>query len=172
MIGLEALDRILLAFVTRFRPVPYTGKTSADSWLAGSDSAGVPHRAIALEELVLLRLANENPALETFSPLFSDESLKKDPAYQSFWNIFRSWSAEHPPFGPENRDLVSMLKAPVDYSPFDLKGQLEYVRTRWADILGEWLARLLSGLDLIAEEEKARMGTDRVQTDMKCQSMI
>nr|HPO01743.1 alpha-amylase family glycosyl hydrolase [Treponemataceae bacterium] len=103
-------------------------------------------------------LANENPALETFSPLFSDESLKKDPAYQSFWNIFRSWSAEHPPFGPENRDLVSMLKAPVDYSPFDLKGQLEYVRTRWADILGEWLARLLSGLDLIAEEEKPGWG--------------
>ena len=159
MIGLEALDRILLAFVTEFPPrAVYRKKTSADSWLAGSDSAGVPHRAIALEELVLLRLANENPALETFSPLFSDESLKKDPAYQSFWNIFRSWSAEHPPFGPENRDLVSMLKAPVDYSPFDLKGQLEYVRTRWADILGEWLARLLSGLDLIAEEEKPGWG--------------
>ncbi|HPA10894.1 MAG TPA: alpha-amylase family glycosyl hydrolase [Treponemataceae bacterium] len=159
MIGLEALDRILLAFVTEFPPrAVYRKKTSADSWLEGSDSAGVPHRAIALEELVLLRLANENPALETFSPLFSDESLKKDPAYQSFWNIFRSWSAEHPPFGPENRDLVSMLKAPVDYSPFDLKGQLEYVRTRWADILGEWLARLLSGLDLIAEEEKPGWG--------------
>ncbi len=159
MLGREALDRILFAFTTEFPPrAVYRGKTTTEAWLSGADSAGIPHRAIALEELILLRLANKNPALESFYPLFTEETLKKDPAYQSFWNIFRSWSAENPPFGPENRDLVSMLTAPVDYSPFDLKGQLEYVRTRWADILGEWLARLLSGLDLIAEEEKPGWG--------------
>ena len=48
-----------------------------------------------------------------------------------------------------------MLKAPVNYSPYDLKGQLDYIRTRWADLLGEWLARLLAGIDAISEEEKA-----------------
>lgn len=159
MLGADTLDRILLSFVSEFPPrAVYRNKTTATAWLSGTDSGGIAHRIIALEELVLLHLANENPAFEPFSPIFSDEKLGSDPAYRSFWNIFRSWSAENPPFGPENRDLVSMLKAPVDYSPFDLKGQLEYVRTRWADILGEWLARLLSGLDLIAEEEKPGWG--------------
>lgn len=159
MLGTDTIDRILLAFVSEFPPrAVYRHKTTAARWLSGTDSGGVAHRTIALEELVLLRLANENPAFEPFYPIFSDTTLKHDPAYQSFWNIFRSWSAENPPFGPENRDLVSMLKAPVDYSPFDLKGQLEYVRTRWADILGEWLSRLLSGLDLISEEDKPGWG--------------
>lgn len=159
MLGADTLNRILLTFVTEFPPrAVYRKKTTAETWLSGIDSGGIPHRIIALEELALLHLANENPAFEPFSPIYSDENLKADPAYRSFWNIFRSWSAENPPFGPENRDLVSMLKAPVDYSPFDLKGQLEYVRTRWADILGDWLARLLSGLDLIAEEDKPGWG--------------
>lgn len=159
MLGADTLDRILLTFVSEFPPrAVYRKKTTAEAWLTGTDSGGIPHRIIALEELVLLHLANENPAFEPFTPIFSDEKLKSDPAYRSFWNIFRSWSAGNPPFGPENRDLVSMLKAPVDYSPFDLKGQLEYVRTRWADILGDWLARLLAGLDLIAEEEKPGWG--------------
>lgn len=159
VLGKEALDRILLLFVQEFPPkAVYKKNATAVAWLASDDSGGVSHRTIALEELVLLRLANENPAFEPFFPLFSDKALKKDPAYQSFWSAFRSWSAENPPFGPENLDLVSMLKAPVDYSPYDLKGQLEYIRTHWVNILGEWLSRLLAGLDLIAEEEKAGWG--------------
>jgi len=154
-VGREGIDALLEAFVSEFPPLAvWKGTSSARDWLASTADDGTPNRAIAIEELSLLRLANENPALEAFSPIFSDSALATNPAYLEAWDALRSWSARNPPFGPEGRDLISMLKSPIEYSPFDLKGQLEYIRTRWGDLLGDWLARLLAGLDLIAEEEK------------------
>ena len=154
-IGKKKRDALLLAFSTEFPPMAvYRGKTNAETWLAGTSDEGIPNRIIALEELILLRLANENPAFEPFFRLYSDKFLNDVPGYAESWDAIRTFSALNPPFGPEGLDLISMLKAPVNYSPYDLKGQLDYIRTRWFDLLGDWLARLLGGIDLIAEEEK------------------
>src|SRR5579864_6720341 len=61
-LGREALDQTLLEFTHQFPPVDvYTGKRSAGEWL-GDSSAGTSHRAIALEEMMMLWLANLNPA--------------------------------------------------------------------------------------------------------------
>jgi len=60
-----------------------------------------------------------------------------------------------PPFGPESQNLVDMLHSPAMAVPHSLSGQLEYIRERWAYLLGRHLYRLLSSLDLIKEEEKA-----------------
>ena len=38
--------------------------------------------------------------------------------------------------------------------PHSLTGQLEYIRERWGELLGRYLYRLLSSLDLVKEEEK------------------
>ncbi|ULQ59011.1 alpha-amylase [Brucepastera parasyntrophica] len=155
-LGVEKLDAILLAFVKEFPPLAvYRNSMDPAAWLAESDDDGISNRVIALEELMLLRLANENPAFEPFYPLFTDKVLLNNKDYLKAWDILRQWSAKKPPFGPENRDLISMLKAPVEFSPYDLKGQLDYIRKYWLDLLGEWLSRLLSGIDLISEEEKA-----------------
>lgn len=155
-VGKDSFDALLRTFVHEFPPKAVYKKEIAEAdWLAMTDAEGVPHRVIALEEMMMLILANENPAFEPFFRLFSDAVLKKNPSYAAAWKELKAWSAQNPPFGPEGLDLVSMLKAPVEFSPYDLKGQLEYIRTRWFSILGEWLARLLSGLDLIAEEQKA-----------------
>ena len=154
-VGKQSVYTLLETFTTEFPPMEiYRGKTDVQTWLAGSDADGTTNAVRALEEMLLLCLANENPAFEPFFPLFSDTGLKAIPAYAQAWEVLRSFSSKNAPFGPEGRDLVSMLKAPVEYSPYDLKGQLDYIRTRWASLLGDWLARLLAGLDLIAEEEK------------------
>jgi glycosidase len=154
-VGIEALNRILARFVAEFPPSPvFESRMDGPTWLSLTAADGASNRAIALEELMLLRLANENPAFEPFFPLFSDAPLAETAEYSAAWDAYRAWSAVNPPFGPEGRDLVSMLKAPVEYSPYDLKGQLEYIRTRWGTLLGDWIVRLLGGLDLIAEEEK------------------
>ncbi len=155
-IGRQKTDALILVFAREFPSMAvYRGKTDPETWLAGTSPLGIPNRMLALEELMLLRLANENPAFEPFFPLFADGELKKTSGYEEAWDAMRTYSALNPPFGPEGVDLISMLKAPVNFSPYDLKGQLEYIRTRWGDILGEWLARLLSGIDAIAEDEKA-----------------
>ena len=48
-----------------------------------------------------------------------------------------------------------MLRSPALAAPHSLSGQLEYIRERWGALLGSYLYRLLSSLDLIQEEEKA-----------------
>jgi len=155
-IGADGLENLLETFTKEFPPMAvYQNKLTPREWLSGTDSKGIPNKALALEELMLLKLANENPAFEPFFRIFSDKPLSATTAYAKAWEAIRSWSVINPPFGPEGLDLISMLKAPVEYSPYDLKGQLDYIRTRWLSILGEWLSRLLSGLDLIAEDEKA-----------------
>jgi glycosidase len=63
-----------------------------------------------------------------------------------------------PVFGPDGQDLVTMLAAPMRAAPDSLAGQLEYIRTRWGALLGDLLLRLLTGIDLIREEEKLRFG--------------
>ncbi len=162
-IGAKAFNEILTMFTTEFPPMAvYREQTDVKSWLAGSDSEGIPNRIIAIEELMLLKLANENPAFEPFFSLFSDKVLRLNSEYPVAWKTILSWSMQNPTFGPEGLDLVSMLKAPVAFSPYNLKGQLDYIRTHWEPILGEWLAgllsRLLASIDLISEEEKAGWG--------------
>ncbi len=153
-LGADAVTKMLRAFVEEFPPVAvYRGETDADAYLAGS-TGGYPNRASCLEELMLLRLANENPAFEPFFILFDDSKLKKNRTYDKAWTELKSFFREQPFFGPENTDLVSMLKKPVEHSPLSLKGQLDYIRTHWAMFLGERLMRLLSGIDMIQEEEK------------------
>ncbi len=48
-----------------------------------------------------------------------------------------------------------MLRSPAVAVPYSLSGQLEFIRERWAGLLGKYLYNLLSSLDLIKEEEKA-----------------
>ena len=152
----EPLHNLLLDFVKEFPPLAvYTKAQTAEKWLSDTDeTSGVANKFLALEELMLLRLANENPAFEPFFILFNDEALRENKLYSLFWRSFKSFSERQKPFGPENTGLILMLKKPVEFSPFSIKGQLQYIVSHWKDFLGDWLEVLLSGLDLIAEEEK------------------
>ena len=113
------------------------------------------NREQTLEEMILLHLANENPAFKPFAILFNDLELQKNPLYNKSWAVIQAYAKSKPKFGPFNHDLISMLREPVVYSPNSLRGQLEYIRKHWSKLLGEWLKRLLAGIDLISEEEKA-----------------
>ncbi len=153
-VGAENLDALLLDFTERFPPVDvWKGRIPAAAWLDGSEG-GVPNRALALEELMLLKLAHDNPALGQFGSLFDDTALAKGGAYAAVVTAVESLFEKLPPFGPDNQDLFGMLRSPVAASPFSLAGQLEYIRSRWGLVLGSWLTRLLSGLDFIREEDK------------------
>ena len=154
---LPPLDSLLTDFCTLFPPAAvYTGAMTVPEWFCGADPAsGIENKYLAFEEFILFKLANENPAFEPFQPLFSDAELSAHPAYTVCWEALRDWSTRNEVFGPEQRDLISLLKAPVEYAPFSLKRQLDYIRTHWFALLGELLGRLLTGQDILSEEEKA-----------------
>ena len=159
--GRDAVDELLLQFMDEFPPTEVYQKklTSKDYLFQDCFDEGTKrqrsNREQVLEELILLHLANENPAFHPFQILFDDRKLSLNPNYIKVWNQIKAYFLTLPVFGPKNNDLISMLKEPVNASPTSLKGQLDYIRTYWADLLGEWLRRLLEGIDTLSEEEKA-----------------
>ena len=154
-LGPEMLQRTLETFADHFPTVAvYRGEKTAAEWLRQS-TAGVPHRAIALEELVLLWLANLNPAFQPFEELFDDELLSSTTAYSKLTAALRDYFETRPRFGPENQNLVDMLRAPALASPDSLAGQLAFIREKWQELLGDLVRRLLTALDVLREEEVA-----------------
>ena len=159
--GRAEVDGLLLDFIREFPPVAvYKEKISAADYLAGTEldaGTGVErtNRAQTLEEMILLHLANENKAFQPFMIMFSDKELAKNKLYAKSWKSIQKYAAAQPFFGPFNHDLITLLREPQVFAPDSLRGQLEYLQKYWADFLGEWLKRILAGMDTISEEEKA-----------------
>jgi glycosidase len=157
-LGEEQVDKALHAFTEEFPPVAvYQGEMTVDEYLE-SETDGVSHRRVALEEMLMLWLANANPAFSPFMELFDDEHLEKHTRYLQVVEEMRDFFEEQPHFGPDDRNLVEMLREPAIEEPHSLEGQLEYIRKRWGSLLGRYLYRLLSSLDFLAEEEKMFFG--------------
>jgi glycosidase len=120
----------------------------------GSD----PDRPEALESLVLLDLAAENPASAPLRPLVDPGPVAEARSYEAVSReVDRAFAVETDGNGGGGGEsLLEMLRAPARHAPGSLAAQLRYARDRWADILPPDLAaRLLAGEDLLAEEERA-----------------
>ena len=99
-------------------------------------------------------MANLNPAFKQFLFLFDDSNLAKETVYPGAIDELKTYLAGLPLFGPEGMNLWDLLRAPALACPDSLLGQLEFMRKRWGLILGKYIGRLLTGLDIIREEEK------------------
>ncbi len=153
--GSREVDRALLHFIDEFPSVPvYRGTQDKRTYLRGT-SAGRPNREIVLEELLLLWLANVNPAFSPYAELFDDSGMRTETPYKEFIDTLFPFFDKQPFFGPDHENLLIMLRAPAIASPNSLEGQLAYIRSRWASLLGSYLQRLLGSLDFLSEEEKA-----------------
>jgi hypothetical protein len=153
-LGKEAVNTALRRFVDEFPPVAvYRRETTIETYLEG-ETDGVPHRQIVLEEMLMLWLANMNPALTSFMELFDDAALEKETVYPQIVSSLQDFFETQPTFGPDDQFLMDMLRSPVRAVPHSIPGQLEYIRERWGYLLGKYLYRVLGSLDLIGEEEK------------------
>jgi glycosidase len=153
-IGAEELDKALLQFVQEFPPMPvYQGQLTVEEYFT-SNTNGISNRQITLEEMLMLWIANANPAFGPYIELFDDSNLEYLTTYPVIIAELDAFFNTQPTFGPENQTLIQMLRAPALASPDSLSSQLEFLRTRWGALLGSFLRQLLSSLDLIKEEEK------------------
>jgi hypothetical protein len=154
-LGGDELDHALLAFTEQFPPVEvHAGRSTAPEWLARS-TAGTPHRAVALEELMMLWLANANPAFRRFTELFDDAPLAAASQYGTITAGLKDYFATRPKFGPANQNLLDVLRAPALAAPDSLEAQLAFIRDQWPDLIGGMLRRILVALDIYKEEEIA-----------------
>ncbi len=157
-IGPDEVEKALRRFVDEFPPVAvYKGEITIDEYLQGA-THGTPHRQIQLEEMLMLWLANQNPAFVPYRELFDDTPLHRETAYPQVMTGLREFFATQPTFGLDNQTLIDFLHTPALASPASLVAQLEFMRGRWGILLGQYLYRLLGGLDFIREEEKAIFG--------------
>ncbi|MDR2742928.1 MAG: alpha-amylase [Treponema sp.] len=153
-LGSGRCNELLRNFNGQFPPRQvYAGKVSVENYLKGEDG-GESCRALSLEEIMLLALANFNPAFKPFLFLFDDRDLEAHTVYPDAIEELKTFFAGLPPFGPDGLNLWDLLRGPALASPDSLYGQLDFIRKKWGALLGKYLTRLLMSLDVIKEEDK------------------
>jgi glycosidase len=115
-----------------------------------------------LEELLLTRISNENPAIGPLHELVDDRVLAEGTRYDEAIEGLEAAFASGEPFDlgdGTSASLVELLRAPARHAPTSFAGQLRYVRDHWGRLLGAELEALIGRLDIalgiIAEEERA-----------------
>jgi hypothetical protein len=153
-IGDDEIDKTLSQFADEFPPLQvHRGEIHLTDYLNG-ETEGIPNKHILLEELIMLWLANTNPAFSPYLELFDDRILENYTPYLDIISGIQEFFETQPRYGPNNETLINLLRAPAFASPHSLSGQLKFLREHWSLLLGKFLHHLLSSLDLIQEEEK------------------
>ncbi len=130
------------------------GELTAAEYLAGQTN-GLSNREITLEELLLVWLANGNPAFAPFGELFDDRRLEDGSAYLAVVRGLESFFRAQPTFGPDNDDLITLLRRPAREATGSLTEQLRWMRDQWGFVAERFGDRLVISLDVLSEEERA-----------------
>ncbi|MFO1540793.1 MAG: alpha-amylase family glycosyl hydrolase, partial [Chloroflexota bacterium] len=164
-VGPERLDAALGALEHHFPATDvYRGDRSVADRLAGARD-GVDGREEALEELLLLWVANRNPAALAWDDLVGEEPLTAEgDAYPAVIGALRRAlaAADGAPAGADG-SLVDRLLAPARAHPTSLADQLRYIRDRWGDWVDPALLARIAIAIGVADEEAAtlrRVGAD------------
>jgi len=156
-IGVEHVEHALSQFTTTFPPLTvYQDQITSAEYL-NNRSDGLPNRQIALEEMLLLWLANINPAFSNYKELFDDNTLKSNCRYTEIINALDANLDSQPGLDPNHGSLIQMLRAPALASPNSVAGQLHYIQERWGFIIGGDLQRVLKSIDFIKEGQKVSL---------------
>jgi glycosidase len=156
-VGSDAFDKLLLTFVQYFPGSSVMrGDQTPQQWLHGSTES-LSHREAALEEMMLLWMANRNEAFDPFEELFADATLEEKTAYRQVTQRLPEYFSTRPLItlpGTKPMNLVELLRAPAMASPKSLREQLDLLRQLWKPLLGDALERLLQIAGEILHEEE------------------
>jgi glycosidase len=115
---------------------------------------------VRLEELLLIRIANENPAIGPLRELVDEGVLREGTRYDDVIGALERSFGTAPATtlaDGTTASLLELLRAPARHVPTSLAGQLRYVREHWGPILGADLDALIGRLDIavgvLAEQE-------------------
>ncbi len=155
--GKETTASFLQRFVDEFPTMTvYRGDETVEQYLART-SDGTPNSQVALEELMLVWLENQNPALNQLEDLIDDEPLVRTTPYNQVMTSIDNFFATQPVFGIENLPLLRLLLAPIKASPNSILEQLKYIVEKWDAIISRSPSLkklLLQSIDFVKEEGK------------------
>jgi len=158
----KELHKMLLKFVEEFPGESvHRGEETPKQWLAGATD-GTPHNAVALEEMMLLWMANRNDAFKPFEELFADESLATQTAYKNVVENLPAYFATRPLVPLDDSKpttLFELLRSPAICAPKSLREQLDIIRMKWKRLLGPDIDRLLLLAGEVLHEEDIAIWT-------------
>ena len=125
-----------------------TNKKTQSKYLSLDTKEG---RAYILEEMFVLILLKENPAISRFSILFENDVLEKDASYQIFKSAMGEWSNKNAHFLDSALDIISFLKTCILASSENLKLQLEYIKNNWGKYIHAFDSTILIVESLVEE---------------------
>ena len=118
-------------FVEQFPPLAVVRDGQDPAAYLAARPRAMPNREIALEELLMLWLANVNPAFATFDELFDDAELVEKTAYGDMIVGLREFFDSQPGFGPGG-DVADRFPPGSGDGLAGLAGRPAAVhRTRW-----------------------------------------
>jgi len=149
------LHGLMAQFVSLFPPGQVlSGQLTDRQWL--EMTSDVQKRRIALRELLLIRLAAHNPALDSFREILDDRPLHSA-AYPGVVADMEQALRKGPVLPELGCTLAEALWAPIKAAPSSLADQLGYIREHWQKILPTSLQEdVLIAFDILREEERER----------------
>ena len=144
-------------FVELFPPDEIlNGSADKPSWL-GAALRSTGRTDQLLREMLLLRLAAANPAIESFRELVDDSVLVTSTHYEIIVSALGNSLKAGPRLVGSGCTLIELLKAAILASPVSLAGQVGYVREQWRGILPpEILQEVEFAMDILNEEQRER----------------
>ena len=152
-------DETIAKFTDEFPPnTVYRGQQSVNEYLSGS-TENTPHKQVSMEEMLLVNISNNNPALQPYKEFFDDSILRPSAYDDSLW-LLNDFLAKQPKLnsqdsanGNSGETLYEILIAPAKASPYSLEGQLKFLLDKWAPLLGSaFVEKILRSIDFVKEE--------------------
>ena len=164
-VGGPNLQLALETFGSAFPPLEvYQGKITLEHYLS-RHAETKPYSEVTLEEMILLWLANINPAFAPFKELFDDHPLRERTAYPAIIDSLELFFASEKPAGLGGGSILELLRAPILASPHSLEGQLAYIKRHWGLVLSKHVLEKMTGAgDLIREETRVIIPSGHQET--------
>lgn len=160
-------SEVLAQFTANFPPnVVFEGKSSSENWLYHP-----LHQEDAIEDWLLVGLANENPAFKSLKPAIDDTVVRQHPQFGTAWQHLsenlRTATVGAADGGGADTNLWDILLEPVRKHPDSLAAQLGFLKGAWGGTIdfGQFIDDILRAFDLIEEQNKALMPQGTVNFD-------
>jgi len=149
--GLAVLERFADIFPGRDI---LAGVMSAADYVAGDDR-GETRKHVLVRELLLILLAGENRAVDSFRELFDHGDFSSDRSCGRIAAAIDRELAAFPPHEFLGMSIPYLLRAPLRAAPDSLSAQMRYMRDNWGAFLPPDLVdELLTSLGIMEEEER------------------
>lgn len=156
IINSPSFDKLMKDFVYAYPPKNYHENFNLSQFL--SENLSIDLKKIVLYDFIILKIADENPAISPGREFFIDTDLVKNNVFITIIKELEE-AGNLITFRDTGLSLFELLKEPIKHSPNSIFAQISYIKERWGYLLPEEIVlEIITTLDIIKEYEMPRLG--------------